>query len=541
MISRTKVILYAVAVVIVIIVSIFAIFFVYNLLFGTEFNLKTITIDDDEGFPSLSVDFYASDYVELKIFGPSGTLIDTEYFYRGNHNSMIHLAKFRETISSGDYKFKVFDKNQNEIYEEIISFSNPELTISSYEQKWWKREVWKNSYSLVGLSLTIVNNGNMPVYPDAFEISIGSDTVNGLILPDLVKPGMSKIFHGFVYHEETPIDSDLAVTLKDINGNVIGSETIQSEMVYNVDTFYYNWTYDGIKRQLRIPNLDYLFDYYSSLERIILKDYSVFVFDKYDEYFLDFLVDRLMYGFNKNQDSDIVNYAASFVQKGLNYLKDSDVNDSVEYARYPIETLYNMKDNQLGGGDCEDLSILMVSILDKLDYDTALLRLPEHMAVGVDLGEDVFPGYDYYTNSYYFLETTTSVPSCGYVPPASKNPSELDVYPISDRPVLRHSWKDGNLTIYYNTERGDFVKVTVVIENLGSSNAYNIPVKGGFYTQYDQEIESSTSSVFYLESGSKTEVTLTVDMPSGVTTRFKTKVYLDDEVVDTRESASSFP
>ena len=312
-------------------------------------------------------------------------------------------------------------------------------------------------------------------------------------------------------------------------------------MTYNVDTLYYNWTYDGIRRQLRIPKLDFLFDYYSSLERFVLKDYSVFVFDNYDDYFLDFLVDRLMYGFNKNEDSDIVNYAASFVQKGLQYLKDSEVNKSVEYARFPIETLYNTKDNFIGGGDCEDLSILMVSILDKLSYDTALLRLSEHMAVGVELGEDVFPGYEYYTNAYYFLETTTAVPSCGYIPPASKNPSELEVYPISNRPVLRHSWKDGNLTIYYNTDLGDFVKVTLVVENLGSSTAYNIPVKGAFYTQYDQEIKSSTSSIYYLEPGKKTEVTLTVDIPQGVTTFFKTKLYLDDEIVDTRESASSFP
>ena len=82
------------------------------------------------------------------------------------------------------------------------------------------------------------------------------------------------------------------------------------------------------------------------------------------------------------------------------------------------------------------------------------------MAVGVRLSEDAVQGYSYYTEDYYYLETTTGDAEVGFVPSKYRSPSELSVYDISLRPLVFHDWLDGVLTIYTNTELGDFVKVT---------------------------------------------------------------------------------
>ncbi len=65
-----------------------------------------------------------------------------------------------------------------------------------------------------------------------------------------------------------------------------------------------------------------------------------------------------------------------------------------------LETLHDKQ------GDCEDKAILTAALLENLGYNVSLLRLPQHMAVGVHLNETI-PLYSYYIDEYYFLETTT--------------------------------------------------------------------------------------------------------------------------------------
>jgi hypothetical protein len=79
------------------------------------------------------------------------------------------------------------------------------------------------------------------------------------------------------------------------------------------------------------------------------------------------------------------------------------------------------------------------------------------------------------------------------------------------------------------------------VENLGSTTAENVLVKGGFYTEYDQELNAETDVISSLKPMAKEEITLIADIPEGLTTWFITKIYLDNKVVDEQESASSFP
>jgi len=107
--------------------------------------------------------------------------------------------------------------------------------------------------------------------------------------------------------------------------------------------------------------------------------------------------------------------------------------------------------------------------------------------------------------------------------------------------LLDHSWKDGTVTIYTSTEIGDFVKVTMIIENLGSSSAEDIIVEAGFFTSTGIKSNHKSKLISSLAPGIKEKVVFSVNIPKSMTTLFKTRIYLDDVIVDEKESISTFP
>ena len=181
-------------------------------------------------------------------------------------------------------------------------------------------------------------------------------------------------------------------------------------------------------------------------------------------------------------------------------------------------------------------------MLFSLGYDIALLRLPNHMAVGVKLGEEELPNYDYYVEDYYFLETTTKGNTCGNIPHEYRQYNDsATIYPISDRPLLMHDWKDGTITIYTNTEIGDFVNVKVIVNNLGITTARNVLVEGAFITLSGDKANYEITIISELKPNEKKKISLSIDIPKSTITNFKTRIYLDGKIVDEQESVSTFP
>lgn len=507
-----------------------------DFLFPVNVSISSYDIRDDDGFPGLNVVFSTTGTTTIKLYSPENVLLDSDFFFKGDHEAVFHLSSYKGTAEVGQYTLVAYNKNDNSVFEETFSINGPELSIASCSQSWWKREAWKGGYSLIGLNLWLYNDGDTPVYPYTVEVVVDSETISGFVLPSVIPAKGSKYVDCFIYKEETPEDSSFSVSVKDHSGVILTTDVFSVVLVDNVPVRDFTWKYKGLNRRLRIPYPDFLFDYYSSIDRINNEDYGVYVFDPYDDDYIELVVNELMFGFSEESDVEMINFAASFVQN-LEYKLDSETNDSVEYPRYPVETVFNGK----GGGDCEDLSILACSLLSEMGYDVALFRLPDHMAVGVQLDEDDLLAYDYYTDNYYFLETTTVTPSCGYIPPDSRSPSELTVYPISSRPLLIHNWKNNALLIYTNTELGDFVKVKLIIQNFGIEEAKNVLVKGLFITENGLIPNSESETISSLNPGMKKEIILKVDIPSGVVTVFKTWIYLNGQIVNERESASSFP
>ena len=110
---------------------------------------------------------------------------------------------------------------------------------------------------------------------------------------------------------------------------------------------------------------------------------------------------------------DEVSFVLSMVQS-LPYTSDEDTKGD-DYPRYPVETLVE------GGGDCEDTSILLASLLrnqNTFNYGCALIVIDDHMAVGIRGEEGV--GGRYFEKSglrYYYCETTGSGWRIGELPP----------------------------------------------------------------------------------------------------------------------------
>jgi len=528
----------AIALGIIILIAAFAsAYFVLNMFFGSAFEIKKWSVIDNEGFPAVSYEYTCSDYVVVKMFDSKSNLVDTDNFLAGADSKIIYFGSYKQTIVAGDYTFKAYTKEGDEIFSKSFSFDGPTLSINSCEQKWW---INNDDTILIGLSFIVFNSGDAPAYPYSIDVETDSELFSGLVLPTTINSGEVKSIDCAVYKKDSPSSNNFTVKIKDIDGYVLSSSSFVFDVKNSVSTKYFT---KGVIKRLSVPYPEFLYDYYSGLKRISEDDYSYYVFDPYDDLYIDLFIDRLIstltFGekaFNAKSDSEKINFIADFVQH-LEYKEDVIVDGSSEYPNYPIETFFNRE----YGCDCEDKSILTASLLDHLNYSVALFRLPNHMSVGVKLSQNAVPGRDYYYGDYYYLETTTEKAPLGFIPTQYRDSvSELEVYEISDRPYLTHEWIDNVLTIYTKTEFGNFVKMDAIVENYGRTTAKNIVVEGVFVTGYGIDLSSNSVSISFLEPGKKKKVTLSADIPS-VTTTFESRIIYNGKTVNTKESSTTFP
>ena len=102
-----------------------------EILGGTSFSLSSWSVYDNEGFASLNISFSCSDTVTVKLFGPDFLLIDSDFFFKGDHNTILHLAESRDSVIPGQYKLRAYDNENKEIYSELISLGGLNLSILS--------------------------------------------------------------------------------------------------------------------------------------------------------------------------------------------------------------------------------------------------------------------------------------------------------------------------------------------------------------------------------------------------------------------------
>lgn len=120
-------------------------------------------------------------------------------------------------------------------------------------------------------------------------------------------------------------------------------------------------------------------------------------------FFTEDLADALLDMANEQGFDSVhtLNFVVDFVQY-MPYISDSEG----DYNQYPIETVV------VGGGDCEDTAILLLSLLHEMGYENAFLLNPVgHIAVGLKQSEE----------EYLFIESTGENFAVGQIPDRYKN------------------------------------------------------------------------------------------------------------------------
>ena len=228
----------------------------------------------------------------------------------------------------------------------------------------------------------------------------------------------------------------------------------------------FSWMYQGTSHRYHIDVPKTVYQYFRGQDHTKNSNYVRYALSDHDRRYVReigaafaAMGEEAGYGTRET----IENFIA-FVQS-LPYTSDPETTGIEEYPRYPLETLVD------GGGDCEDVAILIASVLHEMGYGAVLLKLPQHMAVGV-AGEDLFDGtyFVYNGTRYYYQETTAKGWGVGELPEEFAG-AAAEVLPLELRPALDLEFFAEPDTSTW--ERAVY-RMTATAENLGPGTAHEV-------------------------------------------------------------------
>ncbi len=91
------------------------------------------------------------------------------------------------------------------------------------------------------------------------------------------------------------------------------------------------------------------------------------------------LANRIRFERESLDERQIAGFVLRWIHNSIEYVSDHDAHGIDEYWQLPCETL------RLGTGDCEDQSLLFVSVCIALGLDAVLVHEPGHVSAAVDV------------------------------------------------------------------------------------------------------------------------------------------------------------
>ncbi len=278
----------------------------------------------------------------------------------------------------------------------------------------------------------------------------------------------------------------------------------------------YTWQFDGKTFHLDVSVPQSLIEYYRDRDHDIPhEDWYILASDPLDDAFISTLVWQLTdlareAGYTSKEA--ILQFVIRFVQ-ALPYSQDVATTGFDEYPRFPVETIVD------AGGDCEDTSILMATLLMELGYDVVLFLLPNHVGVGVELENGSGFFIEQNGKKYYYLETTGYGWNIGEVPPQLQNYGTAQftvLHPVHvpvPLPVISR--------VLLVSIQGDelVVSAIVVVENLGSREAI-VNVSAGFKGAGVLVIHSENSGNFTVLPGEACTISVSLQWPEVIRHRW---------------------
>jgi len=177
-------------------------------------------------------------------------------------------------------------------------------------------------------------------------------------------------------------------------------KTKPPEITYKKVNYKWEYPYGWLTWEYSLNIPVEVVNLYKSIDRNDIYGYSYYVTHESDDEYLSALANVFRNTAKKEKltEWDAVNLAVSFVQS-LKYIPDDIGTGYDEYPKFPLETLYDE------GGDCEDSSILLASLLRELGYGTVLVIVDNHMGVGIKSSEPA--NFKYMGMDFYYIETTS--------------------------------------------------------------------------------------------------------------------------------------
>jgi hypothetical protein len=160
-----------------------------------------------------------------------------------------------------------------------------------------------------------------------------------------------------------------------------------------------------------------------------------------------------------------------------------------------------------------------------MGYGVVLIHLPNHYAVGVKGGENVYGSYYNYQNSkYYYLETTGEGWQIGELPKDYKG-LKATIYPLIPTPILTHEWE-------VIGSQGFYIILEVKVHNQGTAAVNNVYVEAGFDAGNNKWWNSEQSNIMQIEAGWMYTVKLYLRVPFDEHTRLLVHIVMDGYTVD---------
>ena len=286
----------------------------------------------------------------------------------------------------------------------------------------------------------------------------------------------------------------------------------------------YTWSHNGETYAVNIVIPEPMYEYYSSKTRYVTSDYRGYILHPYDDAYLELLVKEFdkIATFNDLTVEQEIEIVISFVQN-LHYITD-DTTGFDEYPKFPVESLVDE------GGDCEDTSILLAHLLEAMDIETALLTLPGHMAIGVELNASGVH-WDVDNHTYYYLETTVAGWEIGSIPIEHVG-KQVTIESVDEMPFLMHTWEA--------TRRNNVVDVTITYTNDSPVNGTGYRAWVGMELDNGQLYSENIGSNLDLEFGESKTERLYIEGPRHDTMRLIVGVLTPEGDVITKKYSEYF-
>ena len=375
--------------------------------------------DTEDLFPNNSAEYNDND---LDGIGDNEDLDDDNDGYNDN----IDIDPFHDIALKFNFKwFELIDKQNNRIDAPLIFYlyqGEEQIHKFDNENNPW-RIPWQQEYELnAEFELNIPDNQTeheftiIAIYykfrnPEEFDISESNESYRSTIVYNFSENSLNQ-------KENWTLDG----SLDDSDENDDAKLFVEIETYTFGYLLSYNWKYNTVEYQLSYNFDPTRYTYYTNQGHFVMEysDYISFVTKEETAVIEIAQILRNMSNEKGFDNLDEVNFIMSFVQS-LKYSEDNLTAGVGEYPRYPIETLVEQT------GDCEDSSALLISLLESLGYESAMILIPEawedygHAAVGVNLtGAE---GIYYILNEgkdneigYYYAETTAEGWKLGEIP-----------------------------------------------------------------------------------------------------------------------------